>query len=290
MTIIELLDEWNIPHVGPEHEHVREGWAGVDCPLCDQGMGRFHLGIHLESGACSCWRCGTFQLFAVLMLLGIPKATLTQFFRGFQPRHRAPRERPRGKLVRPPGVGDFESVHERYINSRGFDPSYLAYTWGVRGIGFRGGRFRWRLYIPIHHDGREVSWTTRSIRRNGGYVSAKPDEESVPHKSLLYGADFCVHSIVIVEGPADAWRIGPGAAAIMGLQWTTAQLNTMVRFPNRYVCFDNEPAAQRRSNELCGILSAFPGETKSVTLKGPDPADSPWPDVERLRQMLELGG
>ena len=89
----------------------------------------------------------------------------------------------------------------------------------LQGIGLHP-RLPWRLFIPIHSHGRPISWTTRSIgtKDKKKYITASPAEEAAPHKQTLYGLDYCRHTVIVVEGPLDAWNIGPGAAATYGLQ------------------------------------------------------------------------
>ena len=54
---------------------------------------------------------------------------------------------------------------------------------------------------------------------------------------------------------------------------------------DRVVCYDNSPDAQRRANELCEVLSVFPGETINVQLDtGDDPASADRAEIELLRR------
>ena len=138
-------------------------------------------------------------------------------------------------------------AHKRYLRERGFNPKEIHQLWLIGGIGL-AAKLAWRLFIPFIFDGKPVSWTTRAIgvSKRQKYISASPEQETVPHSELLYGEDYCRHSVVVCEGPLDAWAIGPGAVAVCGLVVTDAQVDRIAAYPVRAVCFDAEPAARLR--------------------------------------------
>ena len=188
-----------------------------------------------------------------------------------------------GKLKLPKGVGPLQPSHEWYLKQRKYDPAEISELWGVQGIGL-SSQLPWRLFLPITHQYETVSWTTRAIgKAEPKYISAGPLEESLPHKSLLYGEDLASHAIIIVEGPFDAWRIGPGAVATFGLNYSPEQLRRMKNYPVRVVCFDNSDLAQKRASALADRLEVFDGETHVVCLSGPDPDSTPKREIRQLR-------
>ncbi len=262
------------------------GWV-FDCPACSPGAGKWKLGINENSLACHCWTCGRVSLLAALASVSGRRESelrpLVERLRG----SRKPLEavkRGRGVLVVPKGVGPLLGAHKKYLEGRGFCPDGLERVWGVQGIG-HAPRLSWRLWLPVTLGGRVVSWTTRSV---GGakqrYVSARPDEEEWPHKSLLYGADLCHHAVVVTEGPFDAMRVGPGAVATFGTSVSRAQVVRMLKFPVRVVCFDAEPAARRAAESLCATLGTFPGRTVRVELDAPDPGSAEDSEIKQLRK------
>ena len=191
---------------------------------------------------------------------------------------------------RPPGDrGKLLSCHRKFLRSRGFDPKEIAERWGVQGIGPLGGRYAYRIYIPVHQGTRPVSWTTRAVGEDGlRYDSAPPDRETVPHRSLLYGEDQAGHAVLIVESPVDVWAAGPGAVATFGTAYTRAQVLRLAKFPARYVCFDSgERAGERAGRKLVRELEVFPGDTYRVELKtGKDPSRVSKKELESLRGLL----
>jgi hypothetical protein len=265
--------------------------VGIDCPFCSPRSGHFRLGINLAKGFCSCWHCGGKRLGSSLAeSTGRPLGEILRLIEGLERGAGVTKEKPRGKLVLPSRIGPLLAPHRDYLERRGFDPDEITRTWGVRGIHIHP-RLAWRLWIPVVRLGETVSWTTRSIGDGEPrYVTASAAEESFPAKHTLYGIDKVGHAIVIVEGPIDAWAIGPGAVATMGLACTREQFDLMCRCPVRAVCFDNEPAARRRQEALCDALAPFPGETHSVELRtGKDAAEVEYGELEEIRKRF-LGG
>jgi DNA primase len=195
--------------------------------------------------------------------------------------------KPSGRLKIPTDAGSMMKPHRNYVKGRGFTPSLIEEVYQVGGIGV-SHRLAWRLFIPIHYRGRMVSWTTRAIGNAQGprYVSARPSEEAVSHRTLLYGEDLAGHSIVVVEGPIDAWAIGPGAVATMGLACTKDQIEKIAQHPSRAICFDSSEIAQKRARKVADQLKNFPGETDVVELEsGEDAAEADPEEIEELRKI-----
>jgi hypothetical protein len=288
--IRSVLEQCAVPYVGADHKHGREGWLQVDCPWCGGGSGKYHLGISLSTGAAACWRCGKQNTARVIAAIsGRNQSKIRESLDGAV--MAAAPVRKRGKLVLPAGRAPMVGAHRAYLERRGLDPDEMAARWGVEGIANAAGKwraFRWRLFIPIHHHGEVVSWTTRNIKKTGQrYLSASEEQESVPHKSILYGADFARHAIIIHEGQIDAWATGPGAVATGGTAYTSAQLRAMARYPVRVVCFDSTPDAQERARVLADDLAPFPGTTHRVELEsGKDAAEADPAELKELRDTF----
>lgn len=293
MTGLEILQILGIPYqTGPynvpgTHYHVREGWYALDCPHCSPNAGKFKLGWNASGRGMSCWTCGPQRageaLVAasgkgwaeVLALLG--ELPCIAFRR---------QERPQGQLKVPTGVGNLLPAHERYLRNRGLNTDYLAKIWGIQGIGL-ASRLAWHLYIPIQVDGKTVSWTTRNLGEHGlRYHAARTDEEVLPAKSVLYGAGLAKHAVIVVEGPVDAWRIGPGAVATLGVNYSKAQLYKIAKYPRRVICMDAEEPAQKQARKLCEALAVFPGQTTNVVTDSKDPGCAPERELNQLRGLI----
>lgn len=292
MTIIELLDELHIEYREfGQHHHVTSGWVGVDCTKCSPGSGHFRCGIHINTLRVSCWTCGPNHTISSLLseLTGQPWTAVKGWIArlGRSGAILAPsRPVPVGKYTPPAGVGPLEKPHRNYLVKRGFDPDEIAEIWGVGGIGL-ALKLQWRLFIPVNLGDKPVSWTTRAIGdATVRYVSAKPEHESVALKSTLYGSHLTKQSCVVVEGPVDVWRIGPGAVALYGLSYTPAQVALIAKYPVRAICLDNEHTAQRRARKLADDLAPFAGVTYVVQLSGKDAAEAPAEEIAELRRRF----
>ena len=291
ITIKDILIELNIAFTEDGHN----GWIQTSCPDCgntsSQGRPRYYLGIHLHSGAASCWRCGKKNTaHTIASLSSRPEREIRQKLDNMPVM--APVARKKGRLELPSCAATLLPGHKAYLMHRGMKTAEVTLKWSIKGIGQANGKWRylrWRLFIPIYHHGEVVSWTTRAINPSAKqrYLSASSAQEAVPHKSILYGADYARHTIIIHEGPLDVWATGPGAVAVCGISYTEAQLAAMSRYARRVVCFDAEIGAQRRAEVLANALSAFQGETYNVSLEtGKDAAEADPAEVSEIRQKF----
>ena len=284
MNIIEVLDELGIEHrASGEAKDVRSGNVGIACPWC--GRGDYSLAVF--PNVATCWRCGKKRLGDSLAeASGKSVAEVMRLLDGYRD-DREPEPERRGKLVMPKGVGLMQRTHRRYLESRGFNPDKIEDVWQVQGIGI-SDRLSWRLWIPFRdRTGKLVSWTTRSLLdcKDRRYIGAKPEEEIVNARHLLYGEHLAGHGVVVCEGPTDVWRIGPGAVCTSGISWTEEQMLAIAKHPVRAVLFDDEPWAQRRAYDLCERLKTKPGTTVQLQLKGrKDPALADQAEIDQIRR------
>jgi hypothetical protein len=291
ITITELLDEQEISYKTTEqHKNIRDGWIGVDCPYCGD-RDTYHLGITLEGNRTSCWKCGWHPLTNVLMILTHkPYATCKAWAENLSPDQVEDRreKQARGTLKIPKGVGSLLNCHKKYLKGRGLNPNELEEKWGIGGIGI-ASQYAWRIFIPIQYWGKTVSWTTRSLCDKGlRYITAKPEQEAISPKQFLFGEQHCLHTIIVVEGVFDVFKIGYGAVATLGVGYSQEQFECMTKYPRRIICFDNEPLVQNRAAILCENLSAYPGETINLRLEAKDPGSTPQYKIDNIRkQFLE---
>lgn len=287
MNFADVLSQHRVPFE-TEGRYSRPGWVQFKCPFCYGGRdaNKLYAGFNIAHGYVNCWRCGFHGVAKTLVALTSMTWLEATALVGELDTLRARDERTRGRLVVPRGVGPLLTAHKRYLRRRGFSPRELVKLWGIRGIGIASS-LEWRIFIPIYWRGRVVSWTTRSLTdEEPRYVSAAPDQEDENHRDLLYGEDYARNAIIVHEGPLDVWRTGPGATATLGTQVTRAQLLKISRYPRRIICFDNEPAAQRRANKLVKELAVFRGETSNVVLDAKDAGESDDATIGELREIL----
>lgn len=284
-SLEDLLIEYRISYHATG-SRTRPGWLNLRCPRCGKDP---YLGYNKSRGYFTCWNCGYIPALEVIRCLtGLSTAECLELWKQVPRTLLAPRFRLRGTLKRPEGITELLSCHRDYLAGRGFDPDQISSVWGVKGLGLLAGRLKWRLYIPVHQGGEEVSWTTRTIGNvEPRYYSATDEQSAIPISELLYGLDHARQAVVITEGPADTWGIGPGGVALLGLRLSSVQLSHLSRFPVRYVAFDSEPTAQRRARKLCDDLAVFDGCTANIVLKtGKDPASAAKWEIEEIRKLL----
>lgn len=94
------------------------------------------------------------------------------------------------------------------------------------------------------------------------------------------------HAVVIVEGPADAWNVGPGAVALFGVGYTPQQVAALAQYPVRVVCMDSDSEGRAAAERLCSELSIFPGDTYRVELDADDPGSASKREVRKLRKAF----
>lgn len=289
MQLQELFEKRGIRFaIGGSHRHVRAGWLGVDCPWCG-GSDKYLLGINAQSLACVCWKCGTHSLASVLV--EVARCTPSEGYglvRELRGKSHVPIERIQGTLTLPKGIEDLLPQHKRYLTGRGFDWQQIVRLWGVRGFGLRSSKYKWRLFLPVMFRGKTVSWTTRTIGNAADlkYLNSPPEQEAIPIKQTLYGLDYASGTIVLNEGPTDVWNVGPGAVACFGLNISAAQIQRIVKFPVRYVCFDNSTEAQIKAQRVCDLLSVFPGETYNIMMDAADPGSASKKEITQLRRAV----
>lgn len=271
-----------------EHHHCSLGWVNIDCPWCSPDWKKYRLGIHTTSFTCNCHACGRQKLWETLAeASGNSTKKIGSLLNGVE-REEHFEKIPRGKLVLPKGLKPLTATHRNYLEKkRKFNPDKLVKLWEIQGIMFHA-TLSWRIFIPILYRGEMVSWTTRSIRDDTErrYISASPKQEAINHKELLYGEDYCRHTIVVVEGPTSVWRIGPGAACTFGTTYTEMQVEKISRYHRRVICFDDEDEAKRQAKELCNLLEVFPGETINIVLEGGKDPDESRAEAREIRQQF----
>lgn len=285
MKLTALLSQYRVQyHDGSGHHHARSGWVQTDCPFCGPRSNNFHLGYNTAGRYFNCYKCGSHRTTDVLAaLLGVDRGTAFKLGGGLDFSKLA-EFKPRGVLKIPPGVGPMLRAHRQYLRGRHFDPTEIERLWHVQGIG-KGPHLAWRLFIPIYFRGEVVSWTTRTIGERGlRYRAADLTDERIPRTDLLYGMDACRDTIIVVEGPTDVWRIGPGAAATLGTGYSRRQVELISRFPRRVICFDPEPEAQRRAKKLLREVESFPGDSHNAVLERAEDPGS----VEAVEEVTEL--
>lgn len=288
MSIIQFLEENGIAHT-KEGKHARPGWAQVQCPFCSGHEG-WHGGFNLASGYYHCWRCGWHNMVEVITTLaGVDIRTAKAQIRQYEllqgeEEERAERREGNDDLLHgalPKRDTDlFIPLARVYLINRHFDPTKLLEEWGVYSTGITG-KYKFRIVIPIYFKDRLVSFTTRAVYpAETKYLSCPMQYEVVHHKHILYGMDKAKGDrVLVLEGPTDVWRFGPGSVATFGIKYTPQQLLLLARtYKHVTVMFDPEDQAQAQAHKLCAELLGLGIDAKmhdvwEVDSSADDPAD-----------------
>lgn len=288
MKFEELLSTYNIES-RTEGKHCRRGWVQLDCPFCGKNSGKYHLGYNIQYGYLNCWNCGQHTVEETLAeILDISKGRAYHLTKDIEHELIPVKKKTNGIYTEPDYLQSIEALkpHKQYLVNRGYNIKELIRLWDIQGIGMLG-RLKWRIFIPIFFRGEKVSWITRSISSDKSimrYINCTEKEESINHKHILYGMDYVRHSAIVNEGVPDAWKIGVGAVATLGINITKEQIHLLSKIPYRYICFDNEPAAQNRALKLCEQLAPFPGKTFNIVPSTKDMGEADKKDIELLRK------
>jgi hypothetical protein len=188
-----------------------------------------------------------------------------------------------------------------YLTSRYFDVEEID---RVYGVGFcensEYSYARDRIIIPAYLDNKLVGWQARHIGELDWKADGAPPKyftcPGMKRGSVVYNIDRAKHyrTVVIVEGPTDAWNVGPMAVAIWGSTVTSQQKVRLARDcgkANAVLLLDPEimnpttaSYAKIKMRNLLGLERVFAGGLALVALPyGTDPGslDRTW-----LRQYI----
>ncbi len=287
---IRLLDDYGAPYA-LEGPNVGTQFIGVNCPWCDDES--FHGGLPRNGmKRYTCWRCGGHNVgYTLSRILGVPniKEILKMYDDGFVTtvEKEANTYRP-DYTVTLPG-GPLEWWHKRYLESRRYDPEYLERKYRLTGT---HPLSEWgnRVYAPVYHKGELISYQGRAVLKGVApkYLSAKPENEKMSHKHVLYNQDNCTGDhIVLVEGVYDVFRLGDGAAATFGTAFSPNQLLHVRQYDRVFMLYDSESDAQARAKDAAGLISALVPDVALVDIGQGDPDDLSDDDAAKL--MAEIG-
>jgi hypothetical protein len=176
-----------------------------------------------------------------------------------------------------------------YLASRQFDHKALARTYGV-GYCLQSlhAYCQGRLIIPIWQEGALAGYQARVLPGQTGpkYYSAA----GMPKSRLLYNLDQARQyaTIVVVEGPTDAWRVGPMAVATFGASASRWQLDCLAQLSLRAQIiwlYDADAAGRRGTEKARQRWRAPVGSLPVVWAQLPQGDPGSWP-TEALRDWL----
>lgn len=182
-----------------------------------------------------------------------------------------------------------------YLSSRGFNPEAVEAKYGVKESGPLGS-YKFRLIIPIYLNKELVSFTSRDYTGKGEpkYKEQPVDEARIPVKDCLYNIDSVKDKLLIVEGPADVWRMGDGAVSLFGIKCTEKQQEILFKWwmhslrikRVKKVVILLDPKTKRAADALYYKLSSFIRDLKIVELSDRDPAELTQEEAMNLKLQI----
>lgn len=299
MNIVDLLRKHNIAHTADRHtsKHVRRGWVQVkNCPWC--GSTNYHLGICINTKKTACYKCGkhrTWEVFAQLAHISAKQA-IRDLYESDENAVLAPLPEVEAEIPRPTvlswpiGAVSLRECHRAYLRGRKYDADKLEKVWKLRGT-LGVGDYAWRIILPYFHNGAFVSYQARDITRRSSlrYRACSKEDEVIDHKKLLYGEQLVPsrRRIVVVEGGADAWRLGPGAVATSGTSITSAQLARIAKYKEIYLFLDSSDAIARENMQRIAATLCNTSHVEILTSDTKDPGEMKQKHADAL--MRDLG-
>lgn len=295
IDITSLLDEHSV-EFKTSGKNVGGGWVEVNCPFCYDPS--FHLGINLKNGLFHCWVCGSKGHLSKLLteILQINYYQAEELIKEYDSDELAKEEEkpPNPKIEFPEGYTNIlPDLHKQYLIKRNFDPDFLQRKYSIGAV-YQTGRFSYRVIIPIFLNKQIVNFTGRDVSglQKTKYLHYHNDEAIKPMKHCVYNLDSVRDKAIIVEGVFDAWRIGDGGVALLGVEYTTQQLNLLLEkeIKEVYILFDNDPTGINKAEKLGNVLSTFIPKIEILTLKDEikDPAELTPEEVIEIKEEINF--
>jgi DNA primase len=289
--IINFCADHHITLYSEGYKNVPAGCVGFQCPFCGDHSNHMHM--RLGTNWLKCWRCGKHSLLSLVMALcnvfPIEARDIIARYDKTSPRGlQAQEQRIFAKaIVYPAGMGALTENHRIYLSSRDFDPVGIADTWKIQGTNHIDPNYKWRIIAPITFRGQTVSYQARDVTciQEPKYKACPPEHEVISHKDILYGYDEARgDAVVIVEGITDVWRLGAGAVATFGTQWTKAQaLLAIQKWDKIFILFDPDDPGQLAGLSLYHFLRGFKESVELLQLNGySDPGSMPQSEADYL--------
>ena len=288
--VIRYLDSRNIHHK-ETGDNVSRNWTSMNCIFCIDHSN--HLGINLKSKVYSCYLCGEKgNIFKFIQEVdGVNWQTAKDIVKEFNGGTYVPKEKHfQSKLKLPNVLKEFPQTYKNFLISRRYDPDTVIQKYNLMASSLVGN-YNHRIIIPVKMNDRMLSFVGRDITGKAHIPYKNSDETECikDPKRCLYNMDNVIQSkAVIVEGIFDAWRIGDGAVATFGTEYTHEQLLYLKNFSQVFVLYDADTKFKKEKDKLAYDLSAIVKEVKVIELDEGDPDNLSEQDIKHLRREIGL--
>lgn len=289
IDIREVLDDLNI-HYTEEGKNVSGGWIGTSCPFCDDDSN--HLGINIRSKTVSCFKCGT---------SGTVIKYLAEELRSFNkaitilgdavPRELRLFEQQQKENAVHVGLPEeanrkITPYHAGYLEKRGHDWKALSDRYNLHYCG-PIGKWSNRIIVPVVKNFRLITFTSVDISDDTPmrYKHLADEESIISIKHHLFGLEHTnKHSVIVVEGLFDQFRIGEGCVSTFGTKVTAEQKKLLSKFSIIKICFDGDDAGRSGATSLANDLSAYCDVRIFDLPEGTDPDDLSESDIKIIKE------
>jgi len=294
IDIQRFFEDNNIEH-WTSGKNVADGFINVCCPYCDDTSN--HLGFSQNGNKCFCWKCGEHNVFDALclstdksrkdiaVLLKDYKDILSNYYSDFNTKEY------NNTTIEVPG-SELKIGHRKYLEGRNYDVDYIINKYDLRGtLTYSDWLFSYRIIIPVYYKSKIISYIGRDFTgKQERYMTCKPENEIIPHKTLLYNLDNCYYKeVIVVEGVFDTIRIGDNCCATFGIKYKAEQLALLrERFDKIYVMYDEGFDAQEQALKLCKEFKLMGGKAVNIVLDKGDPGEMTNKEKDELKKDLNL--
>lgn len=289
---IKLFNENGVSY-STHGKEITAGWIGIYCYTC-RDASRTKLGINLISGGCSCWSCGKKSPLEVIQnTLRISYDESRIIYRKYISKNSSivRREKTRGgaSVLSIPNL-PLNEREKRYLQSRGIGSRYFIDTYEITSGGISGD-FSHRIVLPIYYKGIPVSATARTIHKGvePKYWTLPPEKEVVHHKHILYNWDDAGEFPIVVEGPIDSLKGGPGFVSPFGAQVTEEQLLLLATKKKIFTLFDSDDTGRKQGRKYAEYLNILGVEVEMLWLNsGHDIGAMELAEIDEIRNETGL--
>lgn len=298
----KFCNDYNIRYAREGKHFDRKGvWVNISCPFC-AGSSHSTGGINTAENFYNCYRCGYHDLNSLIAILTRSDFKASKdIVAQYNTAHLSVRPLKHEKntvseVMFPSGTDKLTEKAKKYLIKRKFDPDKISFQWGILAtnhIGF----YKHRILAPIYQNSQLVSYQCRDItgKHPQKYLACRQEEEIKEHQHCIYGLDQAKAKkrCIVVEGITDVWRLGPGAVAVFGIDYTKQQAKILAEnFNEIFILFDGEEQAQAQAQKLLTLIKGgfknIPDVINLSLIDDIDPGELPQKDADNIMQSIQL--
>ena len=303
----KFLDDHQVPHWdnGSVNSIRRDKRCSsshyqTKCPKCNSSGNL--LGIRKSTGKANCFSCGsisTVEFIKFQLEIGWTqaKALATSYSSTAVEEVEASEKHQSLKQIAEtctlPPHKPLSNSAKKYLRGRGLDPQILIDEYRV--VEGKGGEYDRRIIFPIYLDGKLVSyqgrdWTGLAFQ---AWKACSAEKEVYNHQTLVYGLqESKFDSLFVMEGLGDCQNFNcvelGSASCLFGIDYSREQVRALKESGKKLlICFDAEPKAQKRAQDLCADLAIHGCDVENVELNdGCDPGELEFEEVDSILEYF----